>query len=659
MKRVAAYCRVSTDKEDQANSFESQKRYFEEYISNRKDWILVEIYADDGVSGTNTKKRKEFRRMIADAKLGKFDLILTKEITRFARNTLDSIQYTRELKAIGVGVIFCLDNINTLETDGEVRLTIMASLAQDESRRTSERVKWGQRRRMEQGVVFGRDLLGYDVRDGKMSINPEGAKVVRYIFEEYLSGNGCNTIAKQLQRKGIKTLAGNSNWSNTTILKILRNEKYCGDLVQCKTWTPDYLSHAKKYNHGEVEKVYIRNHHEPIIERRQFEAVQEEIKRRSPSDEIKSRYSNRFCFSGKVYCGNCGHVFVGRNRKNAHSSYKTWKCSQNNRYGVPKKMADGNMYGCTNGAQIRDEVLKSACMEAVSVLNMNRKELVEQITSLVSSVLGKNAEPDTKQNKLQIEQIEAKQKRLLDLYLEGCLTKKEYLLKKEEFDRKCEELMASDAEASKSADKEALLQEIKSFCNSLVKGEQWDDTYYREIIDRIVVYEKNIRIYFKMLNHPIDYRIQKQLDIKGNDTGTEELGHLEMVGALVSQLTRNLSIEEIQKSGFDKYFVDHTTGVYPQAASGTPFSAMTLQSVGDPITNLVEDMAAEQKARTTYDNILRLVDDPDVKEVIRFLRMREIIHFQRFGECLSMIQDDLNSKNFYACNPSFDKDCGC
>lgn len=144
-----------------------------------------------------------------------------------------------------------------------------------------------------------------------------------------------------------------------------------------------------------------------------------------------------------------------------------------------------------------------------------------------------------------------------------------------------------------------------------------------------------------------------------NDIGTEELGHLEMVGALVSQLTRNLSIEEIQKSGFDKYFVDHTTGVYPQAASGTPFSAMTLQSVGDPITNLVEDMAAEQKARTTYDNILRLVDDPDVKEVIRFLRMREIIHFQRFGECLSMIQDDLNSKNFYACNPSFDKDCGC
>ena len=175
MKRVAAYCRVSTDKEDQANSFESQKRYFKEYIERNPEWKLYQIFADEGLSGTCTKKRKDFNRMIELAKLGSFDLIITKEVSRFARNTVDTLQYTRELKKIGVGVLFMNDNINTLDPDAELRLTIMSSIAQEESRKISERVKWGQRRRMEQGVVFGRDMLGYDVKDGKMYINEEGA----------------------------------------------------------------------------------------------------------------------------------------------------------------------------------------------------------------------------------------------------------------------------------------------------------------------------------------------------------------------------------------------------------------------------------------------------------------------------------------------------
>ena len=170
-RKVAAYCRVSTDNEDQANSFESQQRYFRQYIERNPDWELYEIFADEGISGTNTKKRKEFNRMIACAKNGDFDLIITKEISRFARNTLDSIYYTRELKKHGVGVIFMNDNINTLDGDAELRLAIMSSIAQEESRKTSERVKWGQKRQMEQGVVFGRSMLGYDVEGGKMTIN--------------------------------------------------------------------------------------------------------------------------------------------------------------------------------------------------------------------------------------------------------------------------------------------------------------------------------------------------------------------------------------------------------------------------------------------------------------------------------------------------------
>ena len=196
-RKVAAYCRVSTDNEDQANSFESQQRYFRQYIERNPDWELYEIFADEGISGTNTKKRKEFNRMIACAKNGDFDLIITKEISRFARNTLDSIYYTRELKKHGVGVIFMNDNINTLDGDAELRLAIMSSIAQEESRKTSERVKWGQKRQMEQGVVFGRSMLGYDVEGGKMTINEEGAKVVRLIFHKFVNeGKGTHVIAR-------------------------------------------------------------------------------------------------------------------------------------------------------------------------------------------------------------------------------------------------------------------------------------------------------------------------------------------------------------------------------------------------------------------------------------------------------------------------------
>lgn len=273
-KRVAAYCRVSTDHEDQANSFESQQRYFRQYIERNPDWELYEIFADEGISGTNTKKRSEFKRMIACAKEGDFDLIITKEISRFARNTLDSIYYTRELRKVGVGVLFLNDGINTLEGDAELRLSIMASIAQEESRKTSERVKWGQKRRMEEGVVFGRSMLGYDVKNGKMYVNEEGAEVVRKIFYKFvLERKSTHTIAKELLEEGIYPMRS-EKWRNTVILRILQNEKYCGDLVQKKTFTPDYLSHEKKYNRGEEEFVIIKNHHVPIISREMFEKAE-------------------------------------------------------------------------------------------------------------------------------------------------------------------------------------------------------------------------------------------------------------------------------------------------------------------------------------------------------------------------------------------------
>lgn len=271
MKRVAAYCRVSTDKTDQIGSFESQKRYFREYIEQNADLELYRIYADEGITGTNVKNRVSFKNMIEDAKNGKFDLILTKEISRFARNLLDSIYYTRELKRYGVSVFFINDRIDTMEPDAELRLAILATIAQEESRRTSERVKWGQTRRMEAGIVFGRSMLGYDVKNGEMTVNEEGAEIVRAIFRMYTEDKmGFAAIARALDENGISPMRA-QKWNGTVVMRILKNEKYVGDLVQKKTYTPDYLSHEKKYNHGAEEMIVIRDHHTPIIPREVFE----------------------------------------------------------------------------------------------------------------------------------------------------------------------------------------------------------------------------------------------------------------------------------------------------------------------------------------------------------------------------------------------------
>ena len=271
IKRVAAYCRVSTDKADQTNSFESQKRYFREYIEQNSNYLLYQIYADEGITGTNVKNRISFKKMIEDAKCKKFDLILTKEISRFARNLLDSIYYTRELKRYGVGVYFMNDNIYTMDNDAELRLAILATIAQEESRKTSERVKWGQKRRMEQGVVFGTNMLGYDIRNGQMTVNTEGAEIVRKIFSLYTEEEKSYAeIARILDRDGIRPMRA-EKWNSTVIMRILHNEKYIGNLIQKKTYTPDYLSHDKKYNHGEEDFVVIHDHHEPIISKDVFE----------------------------------------------------------------------------------------------------------------------------------------------------------------------------------------------------------------------------------------------------------------------------------------------------------------------------------------------------------------------------------------------------
>lgn len=425
-KRVAAYCRVSTDSEDQANSFESQQRYFRQYIEQRSDWVLYEIFADEGITGTNTKKRREFNRMIDCAKRGEFDLIITKEISRFARNTLDSIYYTRDLKKHGVGVIFMNDNINTLDGDAELRLAIMSSIAQEESRKTSERVKWGQKRRMEQGVVFGRSMLGYDIRCGKMYINQKGADIVRLIFHKFVDeGKGTHVIAKELCEEGIAPMHV-KEWHSSVILRIIRNEKYCGDLVQKKTYTPDFLSHEKKYNKGQEEFIIIKNHHEPIISREIFMQANKILDERSLSQKEKNKYSRRYIFSGKIKCGCCGKSYVARYKTRQDGSiYKAWRCSEAAKHGAFHIDKFGNRTGCS-GVSIRNEDAVYLMYLVTKRLKLDNEKNVSSLISVIKSVLksgNDNALDGLKEN---IKFVEDNRHKLVELYFSGRINESEF-----------------------------------------------------------------------------------------------------------------------------------------------------------------------------------------------------------------------------------------
>ena len=530
-KRVAAYCRVSTDHEDQANSFESQQRYFRQYIERNPDWKLYEIFADEGISGTNTKKRSEFKRMIACAKEGDFDLIITKEISRFARNTLDSIYYTRDLKKHGVGVIFMNDNINTLDGDAELRLAIMSSIAQEESRKTSERVKWGQKRRMEQGVVFGRSMLGYDVKDGKMTINEDGAKIVQLIFHKFANENkGTHVIARELREAGITPMRV-KEWSNTVILRVIRNEKYCGDLVQKKTFTPDFLSHEKKYNRGEEEFVIIKDHHEPIVSRELFEKANRILDEKSLTQEGKAKHSNRYPFSGKIKCGCCGSSYVARykNRKNG-TRYKAWRCYKSVTQGSPHTDKAGNPLGCSNPS-IRNEDAVHIMYLVTRSLQLEEKKITANLLSVIQSVLSVNTDySHIEKLKEQIQTVEDKRTQLIDLCISGAITKQEFITKREACDKEISELQDTisgiDQQHLLADQQESVMKEITAAIHEIVSGVEYEDAFYSQILEKMVVQSKDtVDVYLNLLPIKWSYAVAKAskgvLDPKSGISETE------------------------------------------------------------------------------------------------------------------------------------------
>ena len=520
-KRVAAYCRVSTDNEAQANSFESQQRYFRQYIECNHDWELYEIFADEGISGTNTKKRKEFNRMIACAKNGDFDLIITKEISRFARNTLDSIFYTRELKKHGIGVIFMNDNINTLDGDAELRLAIMSSIAQEESRKTSERVKWGQKRQMEQGVVFGRSMLGYDVKNGKMHINEEGAKIVRLIFHKFVNeAKGTHVIARELREAGIDPMRA-KEWQNTVILRIIRNEKYCGDLVQKKTYTPDFLSHEKKYNRGQEEFVIIKNHHEPIISRELFERANRILDAKSLSQEGKAKYSNRYPFSGKIKCGKCGASYVARYKTRKDGSrYKAWRCFEGVKHGSPHVDNAGNQVGCS-GTSIRNEEVIHIMYLVCKQLKIDRKQISNSLIGTINRViLMEMTGADINVLSEKIEAAKKKRTDLIGLYTNDDIDHKEFTTFRARYDAEIKSLksMAESIEKQQSiiVKQKKLMENIKKVIDELMGGIEYEDEFYAQLLDKMVINEReNIDVYLSFLPFKWSYMaVKHQTSVK-------------------------------------------------------------------------------------------------------------------------------------------------
>lgn len=369
-RRVAGYARVSTDHEVQATSYESQMRYYSEYINGRDDWEFVKMYSDEGISGTNTKLRTGFKSMVEDALDGKIDLIITKSVSRFARNTVDSLTTVRQLKEVGVEIYFEKENIWTLDSKGELLITIMSSLAQEESRSISENVTWGLRKQFAEGKVHFpyTNVLGFKAgEDGAIVVDQDEAKTVRYIFQQALIGKSPYHIAKDLTEQVIPSPSGKSHWNATTIKRMLRNEKYKGDALLQKTYTTDFLTKKKNINRGELPQYYVENNHEAIVDRETFDAVQQVL-------ENKGRKSSTTIFSSKLVCGDCGHFF-GSKVWHSTSKYRRVIYQCNEKYkGISK---------CSTPHVTEEEVIQWFISAVNQVLD-NRIEVIDNLYVLLS-----------------------------------------------------------------------------------------------------------------------------------------------------------------------------------------------------------------------------------------------------------------------------------
>lgn len=486
--RVAAYCRVSTETEEQNSSYEVQVAHYTEFIKKNAEWEFAGIFADDGISGTNTKKREEFNRMIDECMEGNIDLVITKSISRFARNTLDCLKYIRQLKDKNISVFFEKENINTMDAKGEVLLTIMASLAQQESQSLSQNVKLGLQYRYQQGKVQVNHnrFMGYTKdEEGNLIIVPEEAEIIKRIYREYLEGKSLAGIGRDLEKDGILTAAGKPRWRPETIKKILLNEKYIGDALLQKTFTVDFLTKKRVKNEGHVPQYYVENSHEAIIPRELFLQAQEELHRRNNiytgADKNKRIYSSKYALSTITFCGDCGDIYRRvywniRGRKEF-----VWRCVTRIEQGPET---------CKNRT-VKEGDLYDAVMTAINRLLAGGDNMIRTLEENIHAVIGDTTEYKISEiNKL----LEEKQKEVISLANKG----KDYDFLADEIDSLREErqsLLVEDA--SLSGENERIDELIGFIRRNKYRTLLYDDTLVRKLIQSVTVYEEHFVISFK------------------------------------------------------------------------------------------------------------------------------------------------------------------
>lgn len=491
-KRVAAYVRVSTNGEEQIQSFNSQKQYYQDKIDSNKEWVMVGIYADEGITGTKTTKREQFLKMIDDCMNGLIDIVITKSVSRFSRNLVDTLQYTRMLKVKGVTVIFEKENIDTSKMESEMQLSLLSALAQNEVESLSQNVTMGVQMKMSRGELMGfNGCLGYDYNpeDKSITINEAEAETVRLIYDLYLQGYGAYRIAKELTRLGKVNKKGNVKWTDSDVRGILKNEKYKGDLLMGKTYTVDPISKRRLDNHGESNKYYTKNHHEAIISEEEWDKVQDILKSRyraneNVSDAERIKFARKYAFSSMCQCGFCGTNLTRRSH-NQDTKHKkpVWKCRTATNKGIAN---------CPHSKAVDEVVIENAFLEMFNLLAENFDDVLESVLSSVEETLSKDDSTEKlKRIEKEISSLEKKRKKLTDMYLDDKISKEAYDDKYSEISNKldkCEEEkhLFSDCVLSQKniADKMKLIRQKLKGADVL---DEFDRVVFESIVEKVVV----------------------------------------------------------------------------------------------------------------------------------------------------------------------------
>lgn len=494
-KRVAAYARVSTDSDEQQTSYDAQVDYYTRYIQSKAEWEFVKVYTDEGISGLNTKKRDGFNEMIEDALNGKIDLIVTKSVSRFARNTVDSLITVRKLKERGVEIYFEKENIYTLDSKGELLITIMSSLAQEESRSISENVTWGRRKSFADGKVSlpYKQFLGYEKgEDGLPKVVDEQAVLVRRIFDLFMCGKTPCGIAALLTKEGVSTPAGKSVWQPTTVLSMLQNEKYKGSALLQKNFTVDFLTKKMKVNDGEVPQYYIENSHEAIINPAEFDWVQAELERRK---KLGRAYSGKSIFSTKLICADCGE-FYGSKVWQSNTKYRRtiWQCN--------RKFKNNDK--CTTPNITEDEI-KTRFIRAYNILVYDRDSVLEDCRLMLEAICDCK-DIDEKLQKLyeEVEIVTELTRKCVEENSQATISQDDYLKRYNSFVERYEGLKSriANLETQKATKFEkgtyisGMMFELSEFEHSIT---EFDEQLWMMVVETVTVY-KDGRLVFRFRN---------------------------------------------------------------------------------------------------------------------------------------------------------------